>query len=172
MLTASIIISLILMFIFPRYLSKTIKNSTLQLENEMILITQKQDFRLSVSTNIGLGLKQISILINQLLNKLQSQKESHAQIELDLQALHSNLEIQVASRTEELEKAIKSAELSNESKSTFLATMSHEIRTPMNGVIGTIDLLRHTDLSGTQHRLSSIIRDSAFSLLGILRRYS
>jgi len=168
MLAVSLLISLILLFIFPRYLSKTIKNSTQQLENEISLITQKQDFRLTVSTDIGLGLKQISILINQLLNKVQTQEESHAQIELDLQALHSNLEIQVASRTEQLEKAIKSAELSNESKSTFLATMSHEIRTPMNGVIGTIDLLRHTDLTGAQHRLSSIIRDSAFSLLGIL----
>jgi CheY-like chemotaxis protein len=38
----------------------------------------------------------------------------------------------------------------------------------MNGVIGTIDLLRQTDLDGAQHRLSTIIRDSAFSLLGIL----
>jgi len=46
--------------------------------------------------------------------------------------------------------------------------MSHEIRTPMNGIIGTIDLLRHTELDGAQHRLTSIIRDSAFSLLGIL----
>ncbi|WP_042149739.1 MULTISPECIES: hybrid sensor histidine kinase/response regulator [unclassified Pseudoalteromonas] len=168
MLAASILFAFILLFIFPKYLSKKIKNSTQQLENEISLITQKQDFKLSVSTNIGLGLKQISILINQLLNKLRTQEESHAQIELDLQALHTNLEIQVASRTEALEKAIKSAELSNESKSTFLATMSHEIRTPMNGVIGTIDLLRHTDLTGAQHRLSSIIRDSAFSLLGIL----
>lgn len=168
MLPLSIFLGFILLFIFPKYLSKRIKSSTLQLEKEISLITQKQDFKLSVSTNIGLGLKQISILINQLLNKVRTQEESHAQIELDLQALHSNLEIQVASRTEELEKAIKSAELSNQSKSTFLATMSHEIRTPMNGVIGTIDLLRHTDLTGAQHRLSSIIRDSAFSLLGIL----
>lgn len=168
MLVVSVLLSFILLFSFPKYLSKKIKNSTQQLENEISLITQKQDFRLSVSTDIGLGLKKISILINQLLNKVLTQEKSHAQIELDLQALHSNLEIQVASRTEELEKAIKSAELSNESKSTFLATMSHEIRTPMNGVIGTIDLLRHTDLTGAQHRLSSIIRDSAFSLLGIL----
>jgi len=168
MIAVSVLLGFVLLFIFPKYLSNKIKSSTQQLENEISLITQKQDFKLSVSTNIGLGLKQISILINQLLNKVRTQEESHAQIELDLQALHSNLEIQVASRTEDLEKAIKSAELSNQSKSTFLATMSHEIRTPMNGVIGTIDLLRHTDLSGAQHRLSSIIRDSAFSLLGIL----
>lgn len=38
----------------------------------------------------------------------------------------------------------------------------------MNGVIGTIDLLRQTELDGAQHRLSTIIRESAFSLLSIL----
>ena len=31
-------------------------------------------------------------------------------------------------------------------KSQFLATMSHEIRTPMNGVLGSLDLLRHSEL--------------------------
>jgi CheY-like chemotaxis protein/HPt (histidine-containing phosphotransfer) domain-containing protein len=46
--------------------------------------------------------------------------------------------------------------------------MSHEIRTPMNGVIGMIDVLHQTSLKGDQVEMVDLIRDSAYSLLGII----
>lgn len=60
------------------------------------------------------------------------------------------------------------AERANAAKNTFLATMSHEIRTPMNGVIGMIDVLQQSSLSGPQIAMSNIIRDSAYALLAVI----
>lgn len=55
-----------------------------------------------------------------------------------------------------------------EAKSEFLATMSHEIRTPMYGVIGTLDLLRLTDLDREQRDLVRVMHDSARGLVEII----
>jgi len=46
--------------------------------------------------------------------------------------------------------------------------MSHEIRTPMNGVIGMIDVLQQSSLRGDQVEMVDLIRESAYSLLGII----
>ncbi|WP_211254226.1 hybrid sensor histidine kinase/response regulator [Enterovibrio calviensis] len=67
-----------------------------------------------------------------------------------------------------LEQESKTALQASEAKSRFLATMSHEIRTPMNGVIGMIDLLRESELTKEQLRMTTTIRDSSFSLLEII----
>jgi len=55
-----------------------------------------------------------------------------------------------------------------EAKTEFLATMSHEIRTPMYGVIGTLDLLRRTELVQDQRDLVKVMDDSARGLLEII----
>ncbi len=85
-----------------------------------------------------------------------------------LRRLYEDLEKKVVARTVDLERTRNEAEEANRAKSMFLATMSHEIRTPMNGVIGMIDVLHQTSLRGDQVEMVDLIRESAFSLLGII----
>ncbi|TAN70409.1 MAG: response regulator [Methylobacter sp.] len=82
--------------------------------------------------------------------------------------LNEELENKVAERTADLELARQGAEDANRAKSAFLATMSHEIRTPMNGVIGMVDVLHQSSLKGYQVEMVDLIRESAYSLLGII----
>ena len=68
----------------------------------------------------------------------------------------------------DLHRAKDVAEAATEAKANFLATMSHEIRTPMTGVLGTVDLLRQTQLDTEQTHLLQTISDSGQSLLTII----
>ncbi|HTE43107.1 MAG TPA: ATP-binding protein, partial [Steroidobacteraceae bacterium] len=89
-------------------------------------------------------------------------------VDASLIKLNEELEVNVEARTVALQRARHEAEEANQAKSSFLAAMSHEIRTPMNGVIGMIDVLHQTSLRGDQVEMVDLIRDSAFSLLGII----
>ncbi|MDH3714655.1 MAG: response regulator [Gammaproteobacteria bacterium] len=53
-------------------------------------------------------------------------------------------------------------------ESEFLARMSHEIRTPMNGVLGMLELMQSTELSGIQKRYADAMNRSALALLQIV----
>ncbi len=78
------------------------------------------------------------------------------------------LEIEVADRTADLERATAAAQAANRAKSDFLATMSHEIRTPMNGVLVMADLLSALDLPPRPRRYAEVIARSGRSLVSII----
>jgi len=97
-----------------------------------------------------------------------SHEDKRKQAEMAVLKLNEELEEKVLARTAELDKARFEAEQANRSKSDFLAAMSHEIRTPMNGVVGMIDVLQQSSLTGPQMEMANIIHDSAFSLLVVI----
>ncbi|WYX26388.1 ATP-binding protein [Achromobacter xylosoxidans] len=68
-----------------------------------------------------------------------------------------------------VEHALRQAKLAtdraSESKAMFFATISHEIRTPLYGILGTLELLALTGLTGQQEQYLNTIQQSSSTLL-------
>lgn len=87
----------------------------------------------------------------------------------------SELEETVALRTAELKKALLQLEATRElllkaasDKNEFMTTISHEMRTPMNGVIGSLDLLADSGLSGIQREYLLLARQAADNMVELV----
>ncbi|UPT74299.1 MAG: ATP-binding protein [Elusimicrobiota bacterium] len=67
-----------------------------------------------------------------------------------------------------LERARDAAVQAARIKSEFLANMSHELRTPLNAVVGSAELLRHSELSPDQRERVEVVSKSAGALLDLV----
>ncbi|BCW99389.1 MAG: hypothetical protein KatS3mg024_2216 [Armatimonadota bacterium] len=75
---------------------------------------------------------------------------------------------QLVAQARELTIARDRAMEAVKARSEFLARISHELRTPLNGVIGMLDVMMLTGLSGEQRECAEAALDSAKKLLTIL----
>ncbi len=81
----------------------------------------------------------------------------------------SVIDISARVEREQAEKRRQIAEAATQAKSEFLANMSHEIRTPMNAIVGFSKLALETELDRKQREYLSAIRQSAESLLTLIK---
>ena len=110
----------------------------------------------------------LSQRLNESYGQLKTGLEERERLNRDLQALLTDLDVQVKRRTAELSEAKRRAETSNRAKGDLLASTSHEIRTPMNGIVGMAELLLEEPLGSRQKSYAEAIHNSAEALLRIL----
>ena len=78
------------------------------------------------------------------------------------------LSMYVLTLVKRLNDAIHRAEAANLAKRQFVSTVSHEMRTPLNAIIGMIELLRDSALSGDQAGMVKTIGASSRAMLGLI----
>ncbi len=86
------------------------------------------------------------------------------------QELEEQLAMQeeLASKSEELEKALEAAEDANRAKSDFVSNMSHEIRTPITAILGMNEMIRRETDDDDILSYAENISSAGESLLGII----
>jgi len=86
------------------------------------------------------------------------------------QELEEQLAMQeeLASKSEELEKALQAAEDANRAKSDFVSNMSHEIRTPITAILGMNEMIRRESNDESILSYADNISNAGESLLGII----
>jgi len=68
----------------------------------------------------------------------------------------------------QLHLATAAAKKANDAKTRFIAVMSHELRTPLSAMLGTVTVLRNSELDEDQKRLLHVIMGSGQSLLSMI----
>jgi signal transduction histidine kinase len=69
-------------------------------------------------------------------DELQMLADAFNRMAEQLQASHTELELKVEGRTQELARSLADLEIVSQHKSRFLAHMSHEVRTPLHAIVG------------------------------------
>ena len=110
----------------------------------------------------------IAYIVAKVMLSRKQAEETLSQVRLDNEAAMLAKNEALTKSCHELEAQRLLAEAANLAKSEFLANMSHEIRTPMNGILGMLDILRDTEMSGEQRDLLQTAANSAEALLDII----
>jgi PAS domain S-box-containing protein len=114
------------------------------------------------------------VIFNGLVTDINEKKQADEEIRklnLDLQERVDRLASvnqELETLTRKLEIAYDSALEASQLKSEFVANISHEIRTPISAVIGMSELLLDTVLDSQQKQFTTMVKDSAQSLLTII----
>jgi PAS domain S-box-containing protein len=90
------------------------------------------------------------------------------QIERQLHAQQSQLEVLVARRTADLTAALAAAKVADRAKDAFLANVSHELRTPLNAVIGLSELARRLGTDPRQRDYLDKIANAGKTLCNLI----
>ncbi|WP_010557163.1 response regulator [Pseudoalteromonas marina] len=172
-LFSAVLIFLVVLFI--HHLSNLLVQPIIGLTNLMHGFdkSEKQHFNTESSWYEVLQLqeqfKMLGSALRDSIESLQASNIKNQDLNKQLSQFNQQLEVKVAEQTDELTKAVKSANEANKAKSQFLANMSHELRTPMNGILGMGEvLLRDTTLTDEQRDLLETQQKSSKNLLQIL----
>jgi signal transduction histidine kinase len=92
----------------------------------------------------------------------------HAAVALQNAQLHGEL----ASRTDELERAYAELRRSSESRERFFATLSHELRTPLNSTLGYLDLVLDEIHGPVPERIRRPLKNASRAAKGLLHLVS
>lgn len=138
------------------------------------LVTQAGGIKWIRCTSSPEVLENGDVIFNGLITDINEKKQADEEIRklnLDLQERVDRLALvnqELESLTQKLELACDAALEASKLKSEFVANISHEIRTPISAVIGMSELLLDTVLDSQQKQFTTMVKDSAQSLLAII----